>query len=108
MTIPFPDDLPSPPDYCSMRCCILGRCRAAASKVTTLPGPVEAAGIHPGRAGSCQDPGVEAVAATGRLGKEVVVQAMNHMAVVLGRYKARWEGVVEREDSTHSEKNLVP
>ena len=86
MTIPFPDDLPFLP--CSIRCCILVRCRAAAMKVTTLPGPAEAAGIHPATAESYQDPGVE-VEAMGRLGTGVVAQAMNHMAVALRQYKVR-------------------
>lgn len=88
MTIPFPDDLPFHPDDCSIRCYILVRCRAVAS-VTTLPGLAGAAGIHPATAGSYQDPAVEAVAATGHLGRGAVAQAMNHMAVALGQNKVR-------------------
>lgn len=89
MTIPFPDDLPFHPDDCSIRCYILVRCRAVASVVTTLPGLAGAAGIHPATAGSYQDPAVEAVAATGHLGRGAVAQAMNHMAVALGQNKVR-------------------
>jgi hypothetical protein len=96
MTIPVPDDLPFLPDCCSIRCCSLGCCRAVALKVTNLQKPE---GIHLGTAGSYQDPAAEVVAATAYLGKEVA-QAKNHMPVVLGQYKVRWEvvEVVERQD----------
>lgn len=97
MAIPFPDDLPF---LCSIRRGILGRCRAALV-VTILPAPGE---IHPGPAARSSQRPEAVVAATARLGMEVVVWARSRTAAaaaVLGHGKvlrAEGEGVVGRQD----------